>query len=615
MPLLTPETTPARITLLTAHASSFVYCVSQAGVTGARQAVPPGLEAYLDRVRNLTSAPLAVGFGISTPGHVDTVGSLAEGVVVGSAVIKAAHPVPAGQTAAGAVEAAVRGLTTAPAEPLPRKTLRRAGRVLRIAVRQHAQMVYAPPLSSEAGGPHSFKLAQVVKQAIDAANTEAVRTYGLDEASFGAYGGLYVPELLVQPLKDLWTAYQAAQDDPAFTALLAQEQRDVAGRTTPIYFCERLSRACGGARLYLKREDRAGQGSHHINNAIGQALLAKRLGLRRIITTCGSGGHGLAAATACRRHELSCIVYMPSADTVRHGEAVRLMRSLGAQVVPVEGTLSVALDECLRDLVAHVGTTYYMAASATGPHPMPRIVRDFQAVIGIEARQQCLDQIGQLPHTVVSSVDGASAIGTFSAFLGDAAIELVGVEGGGNGESTTAATLCSGTPGVLHGARTYLLQDSTGQIREECSIAADLSYPGASPELAMLKDAGRVRFVEVSDADACTGFKALVEFEAIFPALEPAHAVYHAMQLAEKMGPSEVILINLSGSGQKNVALVEAMLKQLETRTGGPAPPEASPPHPPSHVINSSAEEAAKIKAAEIKAAAEKGAAKKTILA
>ena len=504
VPLLTPESSTKRITLLTAHASSFVYCVSQVGVTGARQAVPPGLEAYLDRVRNLTSAPLAVGFGISTPGHVDTVGSLAEGVVVGSEVIKAAHPVPAGQTAAGAVEAAVRVLTTAPAEPLPRKTLRRVGRLLRVAVRQHAQMVYWSEYSTGGGGRATRggdgggRFQATVKQAGDAAEADAVRTYSDAEASFGAFGGIYVPELLVAPLMALWTAYKAARVDPAFMALLAQEQRDVASRVTPLFFCARLSRACGGARIFLKREDRAGQGSHHINNALGQALLASRLGLRRVITTCGSGGHGVAAATACRRQALECIVYMPSTNTVRHGEAVQLMRSLGAQVVPVEGTLSAAIDECLRDLVAHVGTTYYMAASATGPHPMPTIVRDFQAVIGIEARQQCLDQIGQLPRTVVASVGGGGeAIGMFSAFLADADVELVGVEGGGDGEST-AATLSRGTPGVLHGARTYLLQErGTGQICDERSLAADLEYPGANPELAMLKDAGRVRFVEV----------------------------------------------------------------------------------------------------------------------
>lgn len=380
--------------------------------------------------------------------------------------------------------------------------------------------------------------------------------------TFGGFGGSYVPELLVEPLKKLWEAYLAAKADPVFVEELQRLRIDYIGGPTPIYHAKQLSKLCGGAKIYLKREDLAFTGSHKINNAIGQALLASRLGIKRIITTCCSGSHGIAAAAACKKFALDCTIYMGTKDLEHRAKLqVKLMKTLGATVAPVDGNCASAIDEAMRDLVAHVGSTYYMVASATGPHPFPTMVRDFQSVIGIEAREQLLSKLDCLPNAVVACVGGGSnAIGIFTPFIDDEEVRLVGVEGGGEGANSAggAATLTCGAPGVLHGARTYLLHDSTGQLREAHSIGAGLEYPGVNPQLSFLYDTTRVTCEVVTDEDALKAYNALVSSEGICPALEAAHAVHHAMKLAREMGPSETVLVNLCGSGDKDTELAEA---------------------------------------------------------
>lgn len=382
---------------------------------------------------------------------------------------------------------------------------------------------------------------------------------------FGEFGGRYIPETLVGAHEELERAYGEARRDPEFEAELAYLLKHYVGRPTPLYFAERLTQQCGGARIWLKREDLAHTGAHKINNAIGQALLAKRLGKPRVIAETGAGQHGVATATVCAMLGLECAVYMGSEDIRRQSLNVFRMKMLGATVVPVDTgsrTLKDAINEAMRDWVTNVETTHYLIGSAIGPHPFPAIVRDFQSVIGREARAQMLDQAGKLPDVAIACVGGGSnAIGLFHPLLDDP-IRLIGVEAAGEGVGTGkhSATLVAGRPGVLHGTRTYLLQDANGQILETHSISAGLDYPGVGPEHSWLKVSERAEYVAVDDEQALEGFQALTRSEGIIPALEPSHAIYHAMQVAKAMRPGDDILIGLSGRGDKDMHTVAAAL-------------------------------------------------------
>jgi tryptophan synthase beta subunit len=382
---------------------------------------------------------------------------------------------------------------------------------------------------------------------------------------FGEFGGRYIPETLVGAHEELERAYGEARRDPAFQAELDDLLKHYVGRATPLYFAEHLTRECGGARIWLKREDLAHTGAHKINNALGQALLAKRLGKPRIIAETGAGQHGVATATVCAMLDLECVVYMGSEDIKRQSLNAFRMKMLGAELVSVESgskTLKDAINEAMRDWVTNVETTHYIIGSAIGPHPFPTIVRDFQSVIGREARAQLLEQAGKLADVAIACVGGGSnAIGLFHPLIDDPT-RLIGVEAGGDGVGTGkhSATLVAGRPGVLHGTKTYLLQDGDGQILETHSISAGLDYPGVGPEHSWLKTSERAEYVAVDDKQALEGFKALTRAEGIIPALEPSHAIYHAMQVARQLGPDQDILIGLSGRGDKDMHTVAAAL-------------------------------------------------------
>ena len=383
-----------------------------------------------------------------------------------------------------------------------------------------------------------------------------------DWGRFGDFGGKFVPETLMAALSELEQAYQHARDDPEYQEELDHLLRTYAGRPTPLYFAENLTWHCGGAKIYLKREDLAHTGAHKINNALGQALLAQHMGKRRIIAETGAGQHGVATATVCAMLGLQCVVYMGAEDMRRQSLNVFRIRLLEAQVIPVESgtrTLKDAINEAIRDWVTNVETTHYLIGSVVGPHPYPMIVRDFQSVIGQEARRQILDAEGHLPDYVVACVGGGSnAIGTFREFASDASVNLVGVEAGGEGLETDrhSASLSAGRPGVLHGSMSYLLQDEHGQVRETHSVSAGLDYPGVGPEHSYLKDSGRAQYLEVTDSQALEGFHLLSRTEGIIPALEPAHAIYHACQVARQLPTDQTILVCLSGRGDKDISIV-----------------------------------------------------------
>jgi len=385
---------------------------------------------------------------------------------------------------------------------------------------------------------------------------------------FGEFGGRYVPETLMTAVEELDAAYEAAKADPAFAAEMHELLRDFAGRPTPLYFAGNLTRECGGARIFLKREDLAHTGAHKINNAVGQGLLTKRLGKSRVIAETGAGQHGVAAATICAHLGLECVVYMGDVDMERQAPNVFRMRLLGAEVRPVSSgsrTLKDAINEAMRDWVTNVKTTHYLIGSVMGPHPYPAMVRDFQSVIGREAKAQMLEREGRLPDYAIACVGGGSnAIGLFHEFLDDASVRLIGVEAAGHGieSGQHAATLSAGRPGVLHGSYSYLLQDAAGQVIEAHSISAGLDYPGVGPEHAYLKASERARYESVTDTEALAAFQKLCLSEGIIPALESSHAVAYAMKLAPQLRPDEIILINLSGRGDKDLQTVAKALGQ-----------------------------------------------------
>jgi tryptophan synthase beta chain len=379
---------------------------------------------------------------------------------------------------------------------------------------------------------------------------------------FGRFGGRFVPETLMSPLIELEKAYASARRDRRFQTRLASLLADYAGRPTPLYFAARLTAQCGGARIWLKREDLCHTGAHNINTVLGQALLAARMKKGRLIAETGAGQHGVATATAAALLGLTCEVYMGAEDVERQALNVFRMRLLGAKVISVESgskTLKDAINEALRDWVTNVRTTYYLLGSALGPHPYPMMVRDFHAVIGRETRRQAPGALGRLPDVVVACVGGGSnAIGLFHPFIGDRRVRIIGVEPGGDGIATGrhGASMTAGAVGVLHGCMSYLLQNDDGQIATAHSISAGLDYPGVGPEHAYYRDAGRFEFVSITDEEALDGFQALTRLEGIMPALESAHAVAYAMQLAKTLPRSKTIVVGLSGRGDKDVHVV-----------------------------------------------------------
>ena len=383
---------------------------------------------------------------------------------------------------------------------------------------------------------------------------------------FGDYGGRYVPETLMPLVHELEAAFRLAMADPAFHAELDGYLKHYVGRPSPMYFAERLTQKFGGAKVYLKREELNHTGAHKINNCMGQILLAMRMGKTRIIAETGAGQHGVATATVCARFGLPCVVYMGAVDVERQKPNVFRMNLLGARVEPVtsgSSTLKDAMNEALRDWVTNVDDTYYLIGSAAGPHPYPEMVREFQAVMGREARAQILEAEGRLPDVVVACVGGGSnAIGTFHPFLNDEGVRLIGVEASGDGMDTErhAAAINGGRPGVLHGNRTYLIQDAVGQITEAHSISAGLDYPGIGPEHAFLHDVGRTEYLTCTDREALEAFQLCAELEGIIPALETSHALARLPQICAELGPEGIVVVNLSGRGDKDVSTVAQAL-------------------------------------------------------
>ena len=385
-----------------------------------------------------------------------------------------------------------------------------------------------------------------------------------ERGHFGPYGGRFVSETLMAAIEELTDAYESAIKDPEFLAEFDHDLQHYVGRPSPLYHAKSWSEKLGGAQIYLKREDLNHTGAHKINNTIGQALLAKRLGKKRIIAETGAGQHGVATATVAARFGMECIVYMGEEDIQRQALNVYRMKLLGAEVVPVtsgSATLKDALNEAMRDWVTNIDTTFYIIGTVAGPHPYPAMVRDFQAVIGREAREQVQQQAGRLPDALVACVGGGSnAIGLFYPFLNDTDVKIYGVEAAGDGLETGhhAAPLCAGQPGVLHGNRTYLMEDPNGQIIETHSISAGLDYPGVGPEHAWLKDVGRAEYVAINDEEALAGFHDLSRIEGILPALESSHALAYVTKLAPTMNKDQIIIVNLSGRGDKDIHTVAA---------------------------------------------------------
>jgi tryptophan synthase len=502
--------------------------VSVTGVTGSRSAVFSELSEFVQRIRKQTNLPLAVGFGINTPGQVKEVASVSDGVVVGSAILNAVDTVP--RDASSVMKA---------------NALREYVRTLKAATK--GQVATARSVSYKA--------------------VPTLKVPDLASSHFGKFGGRFIPETLSEAHEELEAAYAVAMADPSFHEELAYYRSDFVGGPTPIHLAKRLTELCGGARIWLKREDLAHTGAHKINNAVGQALLAKRLGKKRIIAETGAGQHGVATAAVCAMLGLECVVYMGAVDCERQKLNVFRMRTLGAEVVPVQSgskTLKDAINEALRDWVTNVRTTHYLIGSAVGPHPFPTIVREFQSVMGREARAQMLQKAGKLPDVVVACVGGGSnAIGMFHPFIGDSGVRLVGAEAGGAGleEGTlNSATLTLGTPGVLQGAMTYVLQTKEGQTSKTSSISAGLDYPGVGPEHAFLKDSGRAEYVAVTDEQALEGLNLLCRYEGVIPALETSHAVYAAIQIAKSLGKDKDIIINLSGRGDKDMPTIARVM-------------------------------------------------------
>ncbi|KAH8687270.1 tryptophan synthase beta subunit-like PLP-dependent enzyme [Tricladium varicosporioides] len=567
VPLIAPATSESRMKLLCKLADSFIYVVSRMGVTGATGTMNAGLPDLLRRVKEYSgNIPAAVGFGVSTRDHFLSVAQIADGVVIGSQIVTTLAEAPAGKGAKAVEEycATVCGRRNAPNAGLARET----------------GIVEAVHEAHEPSGD-DIKVDGVIRDSngpgladqIEALNTDGPVDPAAVPARFGEFGGQYVPESLMDCLSELEEGFNKIKDDPAFW----EEYRTYypwMGRPGQLHMAERLTEYAGGANIWLKREDLNHTGSHKINNALGQILLARRLGKTEIIAETGAGQHGVATATVCAKFGMKCTIYMGAEDVRRQALNVFRIKLLGASVIAVEAgsrTLRDAVNEAMRAWVVKLDTTHYIIGSAIGPHPFPTIVRTFQSVIGNETKQQMQEKRGKLPDAVVACVGGGSnAVGMFYPFSKDPSVKLLGVEAGGDGLDTErhSATLTGGTKGVLHGVRTYVLQDRHGQISDTHSVSAGLDYPGVGPELSSWKDNERAKFIAATDAEAFKGFRLISELEGIIPALETAHAVWGAIELAKSMKKGEDIVICLSGRGDKDVQSVADELPKLGPKIG-----------------------------------------------
>ncbi|KAK7515103.1 tryptophan synthase-like protein [Phyllosticta citriasiana] len=566
IPLIAPATSDARMRVLCKIADSFIYVVSRMGVTGATGSLNAALPELLNRVHKYSgNIPAAVGFGVSTRDHFLSVGKLSEGVVIGSQIINVLGAAPAGEGAKKVQEycSSITGR-----DPGQNGVTREVGIVEAVNEAREPEGVQVDKVIKDSDVPSGPGLAdQIEALNVDGANPEAL------PPRFGEFGGQYVPESLMDCLSELEKGFNEARNDPKFW----EEYRTYypyMGRPGQLHLANRLTEHAGGANIWLKREDLNHTGSHKINNALGQILLARRLGKTEIIAETGAGQHGVATATVCAKFGMKCTVYMGAEDVRRQALNVFRIKLLGAQVVAVEAgskTLRDAVNEALRAWVVNLSTTHYIIGSAIGPHPFPTIVRTFQSVIGNETKEQMLAKRGKLPDAVVACVGGGSnAVGMFYPFSNDPSVKLVGVEAGGDGVDTArhSATLSGGTKGVLHGVRTYVLQDRHGQISETHSVSAGLDYPGVGPELSSWKDSERAKFIAATDAEAFIGFRLISQLEGIIPALETAHAIYGAIELAKTMQKDQDIVICLSGRGDKDVQSVAEELPKLGPKIG-----------------------------------------------
>ena len=539
-------------------ADSFIYVVSRQGVTGTLGTLNANLPELLGRVKKYSGdKPAAVGFGISTRDHFVSVAQVADGVVVGSMIVTTLQKAAKGEEAQ-AVQAFCSYLCGRDAAAVE-ETTREVGIVETLSVAQ------------EPNG--QVTVDEVITESDSDLVAQLSAFHGKIPSRFGEFGGQYVPESLMDCLSELEEGFNKIKDDPAFW----EEYRSHypwMGRPGQLHLAERLTEHAGGANIWLKREDLNHTGSHKINNALGQLLLARRLGKKKIIAETGAGQHGVATATVCAKFGMECTVYMGAEDVRRQALNVFRMKLLGAKVVAVEAgsrTLRDAVNEALRAWVVNLEDTHYIIGSAIGPHPFPTIVRTFQSVIGNETKAQMLEKRGKLPDAVVACVGGGSnAVGMFYPFSNDPSVKLLGVEAGGDGLDTPrhSATLSAGTKGVLHGVRTYILQNEHGQIDDTHSISAGLDYPGVGPELSNWKDSERAKFVAATDAEAFIGFRLMSQLEGIIPALESAHGIYGAMELAKTMKKDEDIVICLSGRGDKDVQSVADELPILGPKIG-----------------------------------------------
>lgn len=537
VPLIAPSTTLHRIKFLASIADSFIYLVSKMGTTGSsdKVAMNQALPDIIRRVREHATVPISVGFGVATRDHYNTVADAgADGVVVGSRLVSVIKNSPKGEIAKN-VEAYC----------------------LELCQKDQPARVRSPPAAAGLSSPDTDPKKFDPKTTSD---PEVVLP-----ARFGQFGGQYVPESLFDCLLELEEAHKSAIADPEFWKEF-QSYYGYMNRPSKFYLAENLTQDAGGARIWLKREDLNHTGSHKINNAIGQILLARRIGKTRIIAETGAGQHGVATATVCAKFGMECVVYMGAEDVRRQALNVFRIEMLGGKVIPVHSgsrTLKDAVNEAMRDWVTNLSTTHYLVGSAIGPHPFPTIVRDFQKVIGQEIRLQMNEARGKLPDVVVACVGGGSnAIGAFYDFIGEQNVRLIGVEAGGEGTDGDrhSATLSKGHPGVLHGVRTYVLQSPTGQIIETHSISAGLDYPGVGPEHAWLKDSGRAEYVVATDEQALRGFRMLTQREGIIPALESSHAIWGAVRLAKTLPKDADIVVCLSGRGDKDVEQISELL-------------------------------------------------------
>ena len=564
--------------LLCKIADSFIYVVSRMGVTGATGKLSSGLPDLLDRVhRYSNNVPAAVGFGVSTREHFVEVGKVAEGVVIGSQIVTTLANAPAGQGAQKVQEYC----TEITGRKLGKHTITNG-----VVKHQEEERpnINGHHLENGHGTSESPVHAdEVIKPGQNgsgpglATQLEILNMNGGEIAAvpsrFGEFGGQYVPESLMDCLAELEEGFNIAKKDPAFWEEYKSYYAYM-GRPGQLHQAERLTEHAGGANIWLKREDLNHTGSHKINNALGQILLARRLGKTEIIAETGAGQHGVATATVCAKFGMKCTIYMGAEDVRRQALNVFRIKLLGAKVVAVEAgamTLRDAVNESMRAWVVDLSTTHYIIGSAIGPHPFPTIVRTFQSVIGNETKEQMQHLKGKLPDAVVACVGGGSnAVGMFSPFAKDLSVRMLGVEAGGDGLDTErhSATLTGGSKGVLHGVRTYVLQNKHGQISETHSVSAGLDYPGVGPELSSWKDSGRAQFIAATDAQAFEGFRLLSQLEGIIPALETAHAIWGAVELAKEMGAGKDIVVSLSGRGDKDVQSVADELPTIGPKIG-----------------------------------------------